>query len=136
MYRRDGRGDACDNCPTTSNSDQANADAGEFGLAQVVSDEAWGAYGLFVADVDGDQRLDIFIPDMGYGSLLINRGKFFEDRVAVSKLAVICGQYTGWGGILFDYDNDGYLDVFVANGNAHARLRLAEPDIHRLPQTH
>ena len=25
----------------------------------------------------------------------------------------------GWGGLLFDYDNDGWLDVFVANGNAH-----------------
>ncbi|MHC4230888.1 MAG: CRTAC1 family protein, partial [Planctomycetota bacterium] len=24
-----------------------------------------------------------------------------------------------WGGILFDYDCDGYLDIFVANGNAH-----------------
>ena len=32
---------------------------------------------------------------------------------------MICGQYTGWGGVLFDYDNDGYLDVFIANGNAH-----------------
>jgi hypothetical protein len=31
----------------------------------------------------------------------------------------VCGQYTGWGGILFDYDCDGHLDVFVGNGNAH-----------------
>jgi hypothetical protein len=34
-------------------------------------------------------------------------------------LAVICGQYTGWGAALVDYDNDGYLDLFQANGDAH-----------------
>jgi hypothetical protein len=56
---------------------------------------------------------------MKYGCLLMNRGDYFEDRTTSSKLAVVCGQYTGWGGVLFDYDNDGYLDVFVANGNAH-----------------
>ena len=32
---------------------------------------------------------------------------------------MICGQYTGWGAVLFDYDNDGYTDVFIANGNSH-----------------
>jgi hypothetical protein len=34
-------------------------------------------------------------------------------------MAVMAGQYTGWGGLLIDYDNDGHLDVFCANGNAH-----------------
>jgi hypothetical protein len=103
-----------------------NTGKGTFEEKAVYKGLAYGEYGQgvssmgpAVADVDGDQRLDIFIPDMGYGSLLINRGKFFEDRVAVSKLAVICGQYTGWGAVLFDYDNDGDSDLFVSNGNAH-----------------
>jgi hypothetical protein len=34
-------------------------------------------------------------------------------------VAIVCGQYTGWGGVLFDYDNDGWLDIFMANGDAH-----------------
>ena len=75
--------------------------------------------GPTVGDVDRNGRLDIYIPDMGYGCLLMNRGEFFEDLTAETNLAVVCGQYTGWGGVLFDYDNDGYLDLFVANGNAH-----------------
>jgi hypothetical protein len=75
--------------------------------------------GPVVGDVDGDGRLDIYIPDMGYGSLMMNRGKLFEDHVTTSRLAVMCGQYTGWGGVLFDYDNDRDLDLFVSNGNAH-----------------
>jgi hypothetical protein len=56
---------------------------------------------------------------MGYGCLLMNRRDYFEDRTTPANLAVVCGQYTGWGGVLFDYDCDGYLDIFVANGNAH-----------------
>ena len=34
-------------------------------------------------------------------------------------LAVICGQYIGWGAVLQDFDNDGYTDIFISNGNAH-----------------
>jgi len=89
------------------------------GLAYGEHGQGVSSMGPTIGDVDGDGRQDIFVPDMGYGSLLVNRGATFEDRVTVSKLAVMCGQYTGWGGILFDYDNDTDLDLFVSNGNAH-----------------
>ena len=89
------------------------------GLAFGEGGQGVSSMGPAVGDVDRDGRLDIYVPDMGYGCLLINRGEYFEDRTAPSNLAVVCGQYTGWGGLLLDYDNDGYLDVFVANGNAH-----------------
>ena len=89
------------------------------GLAFGEGGQGVSSMGPAIGDVDRDGRLDIYVPDMGYGCLLMNRGEYFEDRTAKSKLTVICGQYTGWGGILFDYDNDGNLDIFVANGNAH-----------------
>ncbi len=89
------------------------------GLAFGEGGQGVSSMGPAIGDVDRDGRLDIYIPDMGYGCLLMNRGAYFEDHTAASKLAVVCGQYTGWGGVLFDYDNDGHLDVFVANGNAH-----------------
>ena len=75
--------------------------------------------GPVIGDVDHNGLLDLFIPDMAYGCLLVNKGNGFADITARTNLTVICGQYTGWGGLLFDYDNDGWLDVFVANGNAH-----------------
>jgi hypothetical protein len=50
---------------------------------------------------------------------MTEKKKYFEDRTSPSNLAAICGQYTGWGGLLFDYDCDGYLDIFIANGDAH-----------------
>jgi len=89
------------------------------GLAFGEHGQGVSSMGPSVGDVNGDGLLDIYVPDMGYGSLLVNRKKFFEDRITTSGLAVMCGQYTGWGGILFDYDNDTDLDLFVTNGNAH-----------------
>lgn len=89
------------------------------GLAFGEGGQGVSSMGPSVGDVDRDGLMDLYIPDMGYGCLLINRTDYFEDRTAPSNLAVVCGQYTGWGGLLFDYDNDGYLDIFVANGNAH-----------------
>jgi len=97
------------------------------GLAFGEGGQGVSSMGPAVGDVDRDGRLDIYVPDMGYGCLLMNRGDYFEDRTAPSKLAVVCGQYTGWGGLLVDYDNDGYLDVFVGNGNAHHEY--AEEDV-------
>jgi len=89
------------------------------GLAFGEGGQGVSSMGPTIGDVDRDGLLDIYIPDMGYGCLLMNRGEYFEDRTAPSNLAVVCGQYTGWGGLLFDYDCDGYLDIFVSNGNAH-----------------
>jgi len=89
------------------------------GMAFGEGGQGVSSMGPAIGDVDRDGLLDIYIPDMRYGCLLMNKTDFFEDRTAQSNLAIISGQYTGWGGTLFDYDCDGYLDVFVSNGNAH-----------------
>jgi hypothetical protein len=91
----------------------------EMGMAFGEGGQGVSSMGPAAGDVDRDGWLDIYIPDMGYGCLLMNRKEYFEDRTEPTNLAVVCGQYTGWGGVLFDYDCDGYLDVFVATGNAH-----------------
>jgi hypothetical protein len=91
----------------------------ELGVALGQNGQGVSSMGPAVADFDTDGNLDILIPDMDYGSLLSKQGGFYTDLVGRSGLAVICGQYTGWGAVVFDYDNDGHADVFVANGNAH-----------------
>ncbi len=89
------------------------------GLALGQNGQGVSSMGPAVGDIDGDGSLDILIPDMDYGSLLSRKGQYYVDLVDRSGLAVICGQYTGWGAVVFDYDNDSYPDVFLANGNAH-----------------
>ena len=91
----------------------------ELGLAMGQNGQGVSSMGPAVADLNGDGDLEILIPDMDYGSLLAKDGNFYVDLVDKSGLAVICGQYTGWGAVLFDVDNDGLQDVFIANGNAH-----------------
>lgn len=92
----------------------------EMGLAFGEGGQGASSMGPVAGDVDRDGRIDFYIPDMRYGCLLVQAmPELFLDVTAQSSLAVICGQYTGWGGGLIDYDNDGWLDIFVANGNAH-----------------
>jgi hypothetical protein len=69
-------------------------------------------------DVDLDGKMDIFVPDLTYCALYMNRGGgLFEDMSARMGVAVACGQYTSWSANLFDFDQDGYADLFVTNGD-------------------
>jgi hypothetical protein len=90
----------------------------ELGIAFGEYGQGVSSMGPLAADFDRDGRLDLFIPDMSYSTLLMNRPVLFIDETVRSKLALACGQYTGWGANVFDYDNDGYDDIFVANGHA------------------
>ncbi len=94
--------------------------ATETGTAFGEGGQGVSSMGPFVADVDRNGLLDILVPDMGYSSLMLQRRPgFFTDVTAQSGLALLCGQYTGWGGLLNDFDHDGYVDLFIANGDPH-----------------
>ena len=47
---------------------------------------------------------------------------FFTDATATTKTAQITYPYLGWATAFIDYDNDGYQDLFVANGHLHENL--------------
>ena len=97
-----------------------NDEATVQGLAFGEGGQGASSMGPSVGDVDRNGLLDVWIPDMGYGTLLSQQEEgLYADVTARANLTLICGQYTGWGSGLVDFDNDGYLDLFVANGNAH-----------------
>ena len=72
-----------------------------------------------LGDVDGDGLIDLLVTDLDYGALYKNLGNgVFKDITEESGLAGILAGKGSWGAALFDYDNDGDLDIFVANGTA------------------
>ena len=47
---------------------------------------------------------------------------FFTDATTTTKTAQRTYPYLGWATAFIDYDNDGYQDIFVANGHLHENL--------------
>ena len=75
--------------------------------------------GVTAGDFDGDGIEDIFKTNLtNEGSnLYINDGQGnFHDATAELGLLLPTYPYTGFGTEWFDYDNDGRLDLFIANG--------------------
>ncbi|MCU1298651.1 MAG: hypothetical protein JWO91_2929, partial [Acidobacteriaceae bacterium] len=46
-----------------------------------------------------------------------NHDETFDDQSGSTGIAAATRLMSGWGLKFFDYDNDGYLDLFLANGN-------------------
>lgn len=80
-----------------------------------------------VGDVDGDGLIDVLVSDLEHGALYRNLGNgLFEDITSTGGLAALFAGKGSWAANLFDYDNDGDLDIFSANGAAEV-LSLQPP---------
>jgi hypothetical protein len=89
------------------------------GLGYNSAGMAEASMGITVGDVDGDEDLDVFLGHFGGESntLYRNMGDIgFQDDTTPASLASPSLPYTGFGSGFFDYDNDGDLDLAVANG--------------------
>lgn len=77
---------------------------------------AGAGYGVAVvaADYDNDGFVDLYVVNVGRSILYRNRGDgTFVD--VTDKAGVANAGGTGLGAVFFDADNDGWLDLFVAN---------------------
>jgi hypothetical protein len=81
--------------------------------------QAGAGMGVDAADYDGNGTEDIFITHLmdETNTLYVNLGDgLFEDRTREAGLGMPGRRFTGFGTFFFDYDNDSWLDLFVANG--------------------
>ena len=94
--------------------------------------------GVDFRDMDNDGRPDIFETAM-YGDtfpLFRNLGKGqFEDVTTRSRVANATHRLTAWGNGIFDFDNDGWKDLFVANGGILDNSEIVDGLPYKLPNS-
>jgi hypothetical protein len=76
--------------------------------------------GVDAADFDGDGWQDLFVANLDREDFAIYRNNHdgtFDDLAIPMGIAKVTRALSGWGLKFFDYDNDGDLDLFLANGN-------------------
>src|ERR1043166_7046110 len=84
-----------------------------------------GSMGVTLGDYNHDGKLDLFFNnfDDDYNTLYRCDGpNSFTDVSYAAKVAAVSLPYVGWGTKFFDYDNDGWVDLFVANGHVYPQL--------------
>jgi hypothetical protein len=89
--------------------------------------ESTSSMGPVFADLEGRGMLDLWVTDGRYNRLLRNNGKLsFDDIGASNGVSQANAQYVSWGTGIFDFDNDGMLDILIFHGGL----------IHLIPQEH
>src|SRR5712692_1715024 len=81
--------------------------------------------GLAVGDFDNDGWLDLYVTNFSddYNTLYRNEGGGnFSDISFQLGLATPTIPFLGWGVAFLDFDNDGWKDIFVANGHVYPEV--------------
>ncbi|HWB99337.1 MAG TPA: CRTAC1 family protein [Bryobacteraceae bacterium] len=78
--------------------------------------------GVVAADFSNRGLLDLFVTHLRneHSTLWRNLGGgLYEDNTQLANLDAPTRPFTGFGTVAVDYDNDGWLDLFAANGDVH-----------------
>ena len=91
----------------------------ERGVAVNNQGEGTGSMHGTLGDVDDDGLVDLLVSDLSHGALYRQvRPGVFTDVTTESGVGAAFQGKGAWATILFDFDNDGDLDIFSANGVA------------------
>jgi hypothetical protein len=110
LYENDGSGTNFSNISTSS------------GIMEEIN-----SMGIAIGDFDEDLDLDYYISNMAGNIHHVNNfdGTFTEDAF---NAGIETTNSVSWGTFYFDYDNDTYLDLFVANGGIMGAA-LPQPNV-------
>lgn len=126
-YNGDGRIDIAVLNDTTPNLLYRNDGGGRFtetamsaGVAIMDDGKVVSSMGVDFRDVDNDGRPDLFLTALANESfpLFRNLGKgLFQDVTYRSRIGAASLALSGWSTGIYDFDNDGWKDIFVAAGD-------------------
>jgi hypothetical protein len=119
---------ACDSAPSIlyhNNHDGTFTDVAVMaGVAFNEDGREQAGMGTTIADYNGDGRLDIFKTNFSDDTPTLYRndgGGVFSDVTYAAGLGLHT-QYLGWGTMFFDFDNDGWPDLVLANGHVYPEV--------------
>ncbi len=104
------------------------------GLAYDENGRAFSGMGVDFADYNNDGWPDVFIGDLANEryALFENRKGTFVYRTGPSGLGAISSTHSGWGLKFIDYDNDGWKDLFIAQGHVMDTVETTFPGLRYL----
>ena len=89
--------------------------------------------GVDAADYNQDGWLDLFVANVDHESYALyrnNHDETFDDVSIASGIGPVTTLMSGWGLKFFDYNNDGNLDLILANGHPDTTIDRHQPGIH------
>jgi len=92
----------------------------ESGVAYNENGSTVSAMGADAKDFDNDGFTDIFYNNLMRQSWALfrnQRGRLFRYSSPATKIVQLSENFSGWGGGFVDYNNDGWKDIFSANGD-------------------
>jgi hypothetical protein len=104
------------------------------GTALVDTGTEMSAMGTDFRDIDNNGLADIVVTALAGETFPFfrNRGKgTFADAAYTSGLGRLSRIYSGWGIGVFDFDNDGWKDIFSANSHVNDRVEAFETTTYR-----
>jgi hypothetical protein len=135
----DGRMDLFVANDTVQNFLFANRGGGKFeeigaqaGVAYSEAGRPRSGMGLDSADFNQDGWMDLFVANIDhemYSLYRNNHDETFDDEAGPSGIAKATRLMSGWGLKFFDYDNDGDVDLFLANGNPDDLIQVFHKDV-------
>jgi hypothetical protein len=101
------------------------------GIALMADGAPMAAMCISLGDYDNDGHLDLYVSDFQDvpDHVWRNDGKgFFEEVTQRLGIAAATRRVLSFGGGFFDYDNDGWLDLFIANGHVYQGVEKTRTD--------
>ncbi len=97
--------------------------------AETNADVVLSGMGIAVADYDNDADIDFYFSNMlNKFSLLRNDGTVFDDQAEAAGIHFGWTDTVGWGTGFFDFDNDGWKDIYLAATGFIQRDLNVEPE--------
>jgi hypothetical protein len=97
--------------------------------------KTFAGMGVDFSDYDNDGRPDVFVTDLSnerYRLFRHNGDGSFRDVTNASGVGGATLPFAGWSTRFFDYDNDGWKDIFVAQGHVMDTIEKTAPNLRYL----